>query len=185
MRSPHSFLVNPVGDKRYDNVRNGLIISSSKEDHTASNRFAVVVNTPTWYKGNIVPGDILVVHHNVFKYYNDMKGKERSGKSFVSNNLFTVDPEQYYMYKHDEKWICDGRYSFVRPILADNSVIQKGTMYEPLVAEMVYPSKYAEHHGIIAGSKIGFEPDADYEFNIDGEKLYRIIDTHLSIHYEN
>jgi hypothetical protein len=86
MQSPHSFLVKPLKDRRYDNIVDiggiQFITSSSKEDHTASNRFAEVINVPVGYKGNITIGDTLLVHHNVFKFYNAMNGKERSGKSF-------------------------------------------------------------------------------------------------------
>ena len=83
MKSPFGFIVTPVNDTRYDNVKKiggiDFITSSSKEDHTVSNRFANVVATPLNYKGEVKVGDILVVHHNEFKYYNDMKGRERSG----------------------------------------------------------------------------------------------------------
>ena len=40
------------------------------------------VATPLGYDGEIVVGDLLLVHHNVFKFYNDMKGRQKSGKSF-------------------------------------------------------------------------------------------------------
>ena len=46
MRSIHSFIVEPVNDRRYDNVRKiggmEFITSVSEEDHMASNRFAIV-----------------------------------------------------------------------------------------------------------------------------------------------
>ena len=54
MKSPFYFIVEPVGGKSYDNVRdNGLIVSSSKEDHKATNRFALVINTPIGYTGPV------------------------------------------------------------------------------------------------------------------------------------
>ena len=36
-------------------------------------------------------GDTLLVHHNVFKFYYDMYGREKSGRSFLKENLFLVD----------------------------------------------------------------------------------------------
>lgn len=78
MKSPFYFIVEPVGGKSYDNVRdNGLIVSSSKEDHKATNRFALVINTPIGYTGPVSIGDTVVVHHNVFRTYFDMKGEKR------------------------------------------------------------------------------------------------------------
>ena len=55
MKSPFGFIVTPVKNTRYDNVKIGdvdFITSSSKEDHTVSNRFANVVATPINYDGD-------------------------------------------------------------------------------------------------------------------------------------
>ena len=66
MKSPHSFIVKPIGGRRYDNIKTisgiDFITSSSKEDHTVSNRFAEVIETPISYDGEISPGDTIVVH---------------------------------------------------------------------------------------------------------------------------
>ena len=53
-----------ITQKKIGNV--DFITSTSKEDHTASNRYAEVVSVPINYKGEISSGDILLVHHNVF-----------------------------------------------------------------------------------------------------------------------
>lgn len=185
MQSPYDFLVKPLKGRRYDNIieteGGSLITSASKEDHMASNRFAEVIETPIGYEGDIARGDTLLVHHNVFKYYNAMNGSERSGKSFLFDDLFLIDIDQYYMYKHEDKWKCDGRSSFVRPVPSDNSVINRGSSEEPLQGEMVYPSEYASSNGIKEGNVIIFYPGSEYEFQVDGEKLYRIYDTHLLV----
>ena len=77
MKSPNQFIVKPINGKRYDNTKDiggiDLIVSTSEEDHKFSNRYAEVVATPLSYSGPIEPGDTLLVHHNVFKFYNDMK----------------------------------------------------------------------------------------------------------------
>ena len=87
MKSPFYFIVEPVEGKRYNNTKNisGLdfITSTSEEDFTVSNRKGIVKEVPLNYQGPIKIGDILLVHHNVFKYYNDMKGRQKSGKSFL------------------------------------------------------------------------------------------------------
>ena len=81
-----------------------FIVSTSEEDHKFSNRYAEVLATPLSYDGDIEPGDILLVHHNVFKFYNDMKGQRQSGKSFLKDDTFLIDPDQFYMYKKNGKW---------------------------------------------------------------------------------
>ena len=94
MKSPFYFIVNPLEDKRYDNVRkygdNEFIISASKEDHKVTNRFAVVSSVPMYYKGPIKIGDVVVVHHNVFRIYNDMKGREKSVESRFTKRRITI-----------------------------------------------------------------------------------------------
>ena len=89
MRCPNQFLVKPAGGRRYDNVSKygdvEFITSSSQEDHTVSNRYAEVISTPIMYDGPIEAGDTLLVHHNVFKKYYDMKGREKSGPCHFRN----------------------------------------------------------------------------------------------------
>ena len=98
MKSPFYFIAKPVKGKRYDNTKEigglEIIVSTSEEDHQFSNRYAEVVETPLGYNGPIVPGDTLIVHHNVFKFYNDMKGNRRSGRSFFKDDIFLIDNEQ-------------------------------------------------------------------------------------------
>ena len=92
MRSPYNFIVKPNKGRRYDNVKEvggiDLIVSSSQEDHTVSNRYATVVETPIDYDGEIQKGDTLLVHHNVFKYYYDMKGRRRVVKATLWMTFF-------------------------------------------------------------------------------------------------
>jgi hypothetical protein len=185
MRSPVSFIVKPVGNRRYDNTKEiggfEFVVSASEEDHRFSNRFAEVISTPLWYKGEISPGDILLVHHNVFKFYNDMKGRQKSGRSFFRDDVFMVDNEQFFMYKKDGKWIAHDRYCFVKPIKAVDMYLKKNFTEEPLMGQMVYPSKYLIEKGVNSGDHICFTPDSEYEFNVDGEKLFRMYESQITM----
>ena len=75
MKSPFYFIVKPLEGKRYSNSKKisgvDVITSTSEENHLASNREAIVVATPLGYTGDVSVGDILLVHHNVFKYWWD------------------------------------------------------------------------------------------------------------------
>ena len=185
MRSPHQFIVTPINGKRYNNTKEvggvDLIVSTSEEDYRFSNRDAEVVATPLSYSGPIKKGDTLLVHHNVFKFYNDMKGRRQSGKSFLKEDLFLVDADQFYMYKKDGVWNTYDRYCFVKPSAVEDSHIFKPFSEEPLVGEVVYPNEYLLSKGVKAGDVISFKPDSEYEFNIDGEKLYRMYDHQITI----
>ena len=40
------------------------------------------------------------------------------------------------------------------------------------------------NHGINNGDLVGFLPNSEYEFIVDGEKLYRVMTKFISIKYE-
>lgn len=185
MKSPFYFIVKPVGERRYNNTKEiagvEVIVSTSEEDHKFSNRMAEVIETPVGYSGPVKVGDTVLVHHNVFKFYNDMKGNRRSGRSFLKDGLFFVDEEQFYMYKRDGFWNATNRYCFVRPIPTVESYIHKPFSREPLMGLMVYPNEYLVSQGVVRGVKVCFTPDSEYEFDVDGDKLYRIYDHQITI----
>lgn len=185
MKSPFYFIVKPMEGKRYSNTADfggvELVVSASEEDFIFSNRYAEVIETPIGYTGPIEPGDTLIVHHNVFKFYNDMQGRRKSGMSFFKEDLFFVDFEQFYMYKKDGDWIAHGRFCFVKPIPPTESFINKPFSEEPLMGEMAYPNDFLISQGISKGDIICFEPDSEYEFTINDEKMYRMLQQNIKI----
>ena len=185
MKSPFYFIVRPLNGKRYDNTKSiagiDFIVSTSEEDHKFSNRFAEVVELPLGYKGPIEIGDILLVHHNAFKFYNDVRGRQKSGKSFFRDDIFFIEPDQFFMYKQNGKWNAYDRYCFVKPIAATESYIKKPFSEEPLMGVMKYPNEYLIERGINKGDMVCFSPDSEYEFTVDEEKLYRMYDHQITI----
>ena len=185
MQSPFYFIVKPMNGKRYDNTKNiggiDFIVSTSEEDHKFSNRFAEVVEVPLGYKGPIQQGDTLLVHHNAFKFYNDVRGRQKSGKSFFRDDIFFIETDQFFMYKQNGKWNAYDRYCFIKPIAATESYIKKPFSEEPLMGVMKYPNEYLIERGINKGDMICFSPDSEYEFTVDEEKLYRMYDHQITI----
>ena len=185
MKSPFYFIVKPKEGKRYDNTKTiggiEFITSTSEEDYKFSNRYAEVVEAPLGYTGPIVPGDTLLVHHNVFKFYNDIKGRQKSGKSFFKDDIFFIELDQFFLYKSDGDWNAHDRYCFVKPIPPTESYIMKPFKEEPLMGVMKYPSEELISKGVKAGDKVCFHPESEYEFNVDGEKLYRMFTHQIAI----
>lgn len=185
MKSPFYFIVRPLNGKRYDNTKSiagiDFIVSTSEEDHKFSNRFAEVVEVPLGYTGPIQLGDTLLVHHNAFKFYNDVRGRQKSGKSFFRDDIFFIEPDQFFMYKQNGKWNAYDRYCFIKPIAATESYIKKPFSEEPLMGVMKYPNEYLIERGINKGDMICFSPDSEYEFTVDEEKLYRMYDHQITI----
>lgn len=185
MKSPYCFIVTPVNDRRYDNQKEiggvNFITSVSEEDHTASNRFAIVVETPIGYKGPIKKGDTLLVHHNVFKFYNDMKGRRKSGRSYLKENLFLVDQEQFYMYHNGKEWNAWGKYCFIEPVDIKDSYIFKPGGEEPLFGKIKYINQELLDLGVKQGDEISFTPGSEYPFQVEGEKLYRMFTNNITM----
>lgn len=185
MKSPLYFIVKPTESKRYNNTKEiaglEIIVNTSEEDHKFSNREAIVVETPLGYTGPIRPGDTLIVHHNAFKFYNDIKGRRKSGKSFFREDIFLIEDDQFFMYKNESGWHAHDKYCFVSPVSAIDSYIKKPFSEEPLMGTMRYPNEYLISQGVTEGTLVCFTPDSEYEFIVDGEKMYRIFDHQIAI----
>lgn len=185
MRSLDRFIVRPLNGRRYDNIKNigglDIITSVSQEDHTSTNRFAEVVSVPLNYSGNVSIGDTLLVHHNVFKIYYDMKGKEKSGRSFFKDDLFFIEDDQFFMYKHNGEWNAHSKYCFISPVKEKDYILNKNCKEEPLYGVIRYINDELLSLGLSVGDEISFEPNSEYEFNIDGERMYRMFTKNIAI----
>ena len=87
MKSIFDFVVEPVGD-RYNNTKNidgvDLILNTQIFTHQNVNRLAIVKSLPITGDTNISIGDQVIVHHNVFRRYHDVRGVEKNGKSYIT-----------------------------------------------------------------------------------------------------
>jgi hypothetical protein len=189
MRSPFHFIVKPLGGKRYDNIRRygdkELIISSSQEDHTVSNRLAKVMSPPLHYDGDIKKGDILLVHHNVFKKYYDMKGEEQSGPSLFKDDLYLIDHDQFFLYNRGDGWEAPGDCCFVSPVKSDDDTLfnhnSEDHNLKPLEGVVVYGNKTLSSMGVEEGDVVSFQPESEYKFIIDDQTLYRMYNRNICV----
>lgn len=178
MKSLYQYIVKPINGKLYDNVRNTgngeIIVSTNIENHEVTNRVAVVESPPLELSNEIRKGALIIVHHNVFRKYNDIKGNEKFASGLIFGDYYLVDPYQVYMYKNteDDDWTAIDPFCFVSPINNDDE-LHTGSEKE-LHGRMEYPSKYLKSIGISSGDIVGFRTDSEYEFNIDGKKYYRV-----------
>jgi hypothetical protein len=186
MKSPYCFIIKPVGLRRYDNIRKfgdtDFYISSSQEDHKTSNRFAEVISVPIYYNGPVQPGDTVVVHHNVFKYYNDMKGRQKSSWNYIMDDLFLAELDQVYLYKRDINWQAVDPFIFIRPIPTEDKLISSTGAHESLWGEVVYKTNTISNVNV--GDTVSFTPDSEYEFIIDGETIYRMYNKNICLKRE-
>lgn len=181
IRSPFYFLVKPHEGKTYVSQKsNGLIVSSSQEDHTQTNRLAEVISIPMVYDGPVMVGDRIVVHHNVFRIYYDMKGRERRSFNHIIDDIYYIEQDQFYMYEKNGKFHAVDPFVFVEPVKnkKEMSVMTTNPMKE-LHGVVVYSSD----NTLPSGEFVSFRPDSEYEFEIDGRKLYRMSKDNICVKY--
>jgi len=181
VQSLYYFIVKPL-EERYDNIRRvddtDLIINTSIENHRFISKKAVVVSTPAAYATEVNIGDEVYVHHNVFRRWYDQKDRERNSSTYFKDDLYFVIPEQIYMY--NLKPHLD--YCFVKPL--KNQSILENRKEQPNVGIVKYSNKSLEALEITPETLITFTPDSEFEFIIEGERLYCMKSNDIALTHE-
>ena len=184
MRSLYSFIIEPKKE-RYENTTKvddiELILNTEIQDHKFVSRVGVVLETPIVGKTGIKKGDEVIVHHNVFRRFNDVRGEEVNSKSYFEEDKYFVYPEQVFMYKKNGKWKPLDGYCFVQPI--KNRKLFSMEPEEELTGILKYLDNGLIKNGLKEGDLIGFTPDSEYEFIIDNKRLYRVPTNSICIKY--
>ncbi len=185
MNSLYKFIVTPL-NKRYNNEINvgnkKLIINSSVEEFTFISREAKVIAIPSEYKTEIKIGDTIIIHHNVFRRWYDQKGIERNSSSYFKDDLYFVQPDQIFMYKHNNQWKTFGDYCFVKPIKNDDPITN--VIDKKLVGILKYGNKYLEDQDVLPGDLVSYPRNREWEFVVDQELLYCMKSTNIIVKHE-
>jgi len=181
MHSVYDYVVEPLG-KRYNNSKKvgdkELILNTEVYNHQHVNREAKILSVPQiGVPLNPCVGDTVTLHHNVFRRWHDVKGRERNSRSFLEEGKYLVSPDQIFLYKRDKDWICPKGYCFVKPLRS----ISKFDMEEerPLVGIVKYTDGTVNE-----GDLVGFRPSSEFEFVVDGQRMYRVLSNFITIKYE-
>ena len=180
MKSVYNFVVKPKG-KRYNNTKkvgdSELILNTEIFNHHFTNREAIVISTPIVGDTDIKPGDTVIVHHNVFRRWHNVKGIEKNSRSYFNESTYFINQDQIFLYKRNDKWIAPKGYCFVKPLKAvDQFNIESE---KPLQGIVKYSDGTVEVNDLV-----GFRPSSEYEFIVDGERLYRVLSNFITIKYE-
>ena len=181
MKSLYQFIIKPL-NSRYDNIRkvndNELIINTSIEDHRFVSKKAKVISTPKAYKTKIKQGDEVYVHHNIFRRYYDMKGREKNSSTFFKDNLYFAYPEQIYMYNNKSHL----NYCFVKPLLNKNYLsVDKEQNH---IGILKYGNNVLDAIKIKPGALVTFTPNSEFEFIIGDERLYCMKSNDIALIHE-
>ena len=180
MKSLYGFLIKPIG-KRYNNTKKvgdkELVLNTEIYNHQYVNSIAKVVCIPKIGETNIKVGDEVIVHHNVFRRWEDIKGKEKNSKSFINENLYIAYLDQIFLYKRKNKWIAPKGYCFIQPIKETNEFNIETE--KPCIGTVLYSDGSNN-----TGDLVGFTPFSTYEFVVDNIRSYRVLSKFITIKYE-
>ena len=180
MKAPFDFVIEPKGNRYNNTTKVGdkdLILNTEIYNHQFVNRQAIVKSIPTAFETEIQPGDIVVVHHNVFRRWHNQHGIEKNSKSFFNENTYLVKEDQIFLYKRNEEWRVPEGYCFVQPIKERSELgVDKE---EPCIGIVTHTDGSYKK-----GDLVGFTPFSTYEFIIDGKRLYRVMTQFITIKYE-
>lgn len=159
-----------------------------------------VVGVPARYDTGVEIGDTLYFHHHVVlggnhMLYRDQQIQEVKGKRgqyiYADKDLYYVtydggrDPYVCQAYAHKSKKTGEvkllGEWIFLTPAKQEDElksdileIVQKKKDYNQF-GYIRYGSKQLEELGLREGDKVFFMKNADYEMEIDGERLYRVL----------
>ena len=180
MKSVYSFVVTPIG-QRYNNVKKvgdkELILNTEIFNHQYVNRQATVISKPIIGDTDIDVGSDVILHHNVFRRWHNVKGIEKNSKSYFNEDTYIVQPDQIFLYKKFWQWHSLKGFCWVKPIKNKDKYANSETQ------ENIGIVKYTDGTFKV-NYLVGFKPISNYEFVIDGELLYRVYTKFITIKYE-
>ena len=182
MKSLYNFIVKPYND-RYNNKTSvegkELIVNSNIENHEFISKKAVVVYTPAAFDTDIKCGDIVYIHHNIFRRYYDIKGNEKNSGSYFKDNLYFCSLDQIYMYNSK----CHLDYCFVKPIKEIEDLHNRKE--KEYFGILKYSNRSLEAVGVKSGDLVIFTPNSEFEFIIEGERLYCMKSNDIAVTHEH
>ena len=186
MKSLYDFMVKPVGNEYDNEVAVGdkkIILNTKIESFKFVNNIAEVIEVPTAYKTPIKKGDLIIIHHNVFRTFYDMKGVKKKSRSSFVDGLYFCALDQVYLYKRNNKWNSINNRCFIKPLkIKDGLEVVKE---QKLIGILKIGNSSLEALGINEGDTVGYTPHGEYDFIVEEQRLYCMKSNDIVIKYEN
>jgi co-chaperonin GroES (HSP10) len=186
MNSLYDFIVRPYNGNRYENsikvADKELVLNTKIEAFKAVNNIAEVIAVPLAFKTNIKVGDKIIVHHNVFRIFYDIRGKIKNSRSLFKDDTFFVSVDQIYMHGDIGNWKAFGDRCFVMPLKSNDSLTLDKE--QELIGILKYGNSSLEALKISPGDLVGYTPFGEFDFIIDDQRLYCMKSNDIVIKYE-
>ena len=186
MKSLYDFIIKPLGDRYENEIKIGdktLVLNTKIESFKSVNNLAVVVETPKAFKTSIQKGDIVLIHHNVFRVFYDMKGVKKNSRSYFKDDLYFCAVDQIYLYKNTEDWKSFGDRCFVMPL--KNEDILTNDKEQKLIGILKYGNNSLKALNINPGDIVGFTPNSEWDFIVDEQRVFCMKSNDIVIKYEH
>ena len=180
MKSIYNFIVKPKNDRSTSSKKingNELLLNTELQNHNYVSRQGIVIATPMEGETDIKEGDEVILHHNVFRRFYDVRGNEKNSKSYFEEDKYFAQPDQIYAYKSNGKWKSEKGFCFIKPIKEDKMF---SINFEKPGLGIVKHTDGSIEKGALVSFKVGME----YEFFIEKERLYRVPTNQIKIKYE-
>ena len=179
MKAYKDFIISPIGE-RYNNSKKvgdkDLILNTEISNHQYVNRLAKVIATPLLFSSPINVGDEVIVHHNVFRRWHDVKGREKNSRSYWKDDKYLISEDQIFLYKN-KNWRAMPGFSLIKPIKQNDKFSLDNE--QALIGIIKYSDGTFNKEELV-----GFRPKMQCEDFINGERLYRVKNNFITIKYE-
>ena len=173
MNSVYEFIIKPVGNRYSNELTVGdkkLIVNSSISNHKFVNREAEIVALPLAFKTKLKVGDKVIVHHNLFRRYYNMKGKSVNSTKYFKDDLYFASPDQIYMKRTKDSWETLNEYCFIKPVVDKSSSSLK--KLKECIGIVKHSNSTLEALKIHKEDLVVFKKNREFEFLIDNEVFY-------------
>ena len=180
MKPVFDYIVKPLGSRYNNSIKVGekeLILNTEIFNHQYVNRVGIICSTPLANPLNLKEGDKVLLHHNVFRRWHNVKGVEKNSSSYLKEGEYIISQDQIFMYDKGDSWQAVEGFTFVKPLKSTNKYSLETE--RPLIGIV----KYSDGT-FLPTQLVGFSPGDEFEFIVDGERLYRVMNRFINIEYE-
>ena len=108
MQSVFNYLVKPKGSRVTGKKQlegKELLLNTELQNYQYTQRIGIILSLPRAQTySQLKEGDEVIVHHNIFRRFRDIRGKEKNSKNYLEEDIYLVQPDQIYAYKRDNEW---------------------------------------------------------------------------------
>jgi len=180
MKPVFDYVVKPQGGRYNNSIDIGeksLILNTEIFNHQYINRVGIVKSVPVYNTLNLKVGDKVLVHHNVFRRWHNVKGIEKNSRSYLDEDEYLTSDQQIFMYDRGNGWQAINGFTFIKPLKSTDPYSKEKE--RPLIGVV----KYSDGT-FLPTQLVGFSPGDEFEFVVDGERLYRVMNKCINIEYE-